>query len=218
MNYLELCQMVLDEGDRVRWTLSTTVPSDSMSEQEYKVVKWVAQAYKDVQRWSRFFTFHQKSGKFFETVSGKEDYTKRGVREVLEDSFFCVRPGTSSRWELRTLSYKDWRDQFKTVVLAEGTPQWIVRLPNEQFRIVPTPDDAYEIHADWIITLDELQSDYDEPLWDEENHDIVAWQALKYYISEFEAPEELATRVAVALREGKKEFLFRYLPDVEVAV
>ena len=96
--------------------------------------------------------------------------------------------------------------------LAQGIPQFIVQLQSGKFRVVPTPDRMLDVYATWFGVIDELSADGDEPIWDAEDHEIVVWQALQYYQSEYEVPELLASRIAESLRNEKREFLLKYLP------
>lgn len=217
MNFLEICQRVFDEGDRAPYAITTTSYSRDEDEQIFKIVNWVKQAYKEIQLWSRFFNFHQVIDKVFITTSSTSgvDYNKSNVRRLRRTSIRARKVGETAYWDMTYLTYQQWNDQLRNANLGSGPPVWFIELPTGKFRILPEPDDAYEILADWTMGLDELEKDKDEPLWDEDLHDIVVWVALKYYMNEYETPEELAERVKMGLRFSKAEFLMRYLPDIE---
>jgi hypothetical protein len=213
MNYLGLCQRVLDEADNVRWAMTSVTPGAGDPEIFGKVASWVKRAYRDVQQWSRFFTFHLREGTLFTTVIGQSDYTNAGVRKLLPGSLFAL--DGNAKWEMDEMAYSEWLLTYRTMQLANGVPQFVVPMQSGQFRVVPTPDRVLDVKGTWYTPIDELSADGDEPIWDEEDHEIVVWQALSYYISEYEVPELLAQRVQEALRNEKREFLMKYLPEFE---
>ena len=216
MNFLELCQRVYDEGDRASYQIESVRIGPDEDEQIAKVIGWVKQAYKEIQLWNRHFKFHWDDGTLFSTVDGTQDYTNTGVRNLLRDSLVAYNDGATTGWELTYLTYKEWRDRFKNANLAEGSPTWFTELPNGQYRLTPIPSAIYDVKAAWYTTLDVMEVDEDEPIWDEDNHEIIVWVALRYYMSEYETPEELATRIRLGLRYERKEFLLKYLPEIEV--
>ena len=217
MTFLELCNRVFVEGDRAPYELTTTdVSLADTDEQVYKIVQWVKQAYQEIQLWDRHFKFHWKSATLITTEADTQDYKKCEIRNLLRDSLYAKRSGDTIGWELTYLTYKQWRDQFLNTNLSPGLPSWFVELPNGDFRLEPMPDAVYNVTADWYIHNDRFEVDDDEPIWAEDLHELVVWVALQYYMSEYETPEELATRVRLGMRHSKKEFLLRYLPDLEI--
>lgn len=219
MTFLELCQRVFDEGDRAPYEISTVeIERGECDEQLFKIAMWVKQAYKEIQQWNRHFSFHFEEGILFSTLAdGTTDYTVTGVRNLIPDSLIYKRPADSVGWPVQYLTYKQWRDQFKNVNLSDSLPIWFTEMPGgNTFRVSPGASEIIDVHAAWWTTLDVLEYDADEPIWDEDNHDIIVWVALKYYMSEYETPEELVARINFGLRYAKKEFLARYLPDFGV--
>lgn len=217
MTFLELCQRVFDEGDRAPYTLTTTdIGTDDVDEQVYKIIGWVKQAYTEIQQWNKDFTFFHRSGTFLTTEVDVEDYRKAGVRSVIKDSLYCRRPGEVNGWPLQYLTYKQWRDAYQNINIQAGTPHAFVELPNRTFRIVPEASEVFDVSCDWFTRRDTFVADDDEPIWDEDDHEIIVWVALKYYMSEYETPEELGVKAAQGLRFAKKQFLDQYLPEFGV--
>ena len=218
MNFLEICQMVLDEGDRVGTTLEDVKLENDMQEHHRKVILWVQRAYRRIQRRSQWWKFHHNTGVFFTTLAdGTQDYTKADVRNVLRDSIRARRQGTTNDYDLLYLTYKEWRDLFQVDELAPGAPVWFVELPDGGYRIEPGTDAVFEILADWYRTIDELTYRADVPLWDEELHEIIVWEALKDYASEYEASERLEPRIKNELPGLWTNFNRRYLPELEIS-
>lgn len=216
MTFLELCQRVFDEGDRAPYAIESTDWREGEDEQIYKVINWVKQAYKEIQQWNKNFDFFHQSGILLTTDVGVSDYVSTGIRDIIFDSLYCRRLGDINGWPLSYLSYKQWRDQYQNVNLSDSTPVVFTQLPNKQFRLSPAPEDVYTISADWFTTYDSFEDDDDEPIWDADDHEIIVWVALQYYMSEYETPEELGVKARLGLRHAKKQFLFRYLPSYEV--
>lgn len=219
MNFLEICQMVLDEGDQVGSDLTTACLKDITDEQHRKVVLWVQRAYRTIQRKSDFWKFHHVDGVLFETLAdGTKDYTVNGIRELFRDSIRARVKGQVSDWRLTYLTYKEWRDilQLSSDDLANGLPIWFVELPNNKYKIEPGPDVIYEIMCDRHIKTVEFISDSDTPLWDEDLHELIVWEALKDYATEYEASTTLDQRVKMRLPQMWLEFNRRYLPEIGI--
>jgi len=217
MNFLELCQRVYDEGDRASYKIESVRVGPDEDEQVAHVIAWVKQAYLEIQSWNQNFKFHHTFGTFFSTTDdGETDYTKTGVRNLLRDSLYARRQGETIGWRLTYLTYRQWRNQFLNTDLADSTPVWFTELPNGQYRITPGSNRIYDIEADWYTSFAKFERDGDEPIWKEDDHEIIVWVALQYYMAEYETPEELALKVKLGLRFAKKQFYLQYLPEIEL--
>lgn len=217
MNYLELCQKVFDEADRAPYKIETVAASGERDEQVYKIISWVAQAYHDIQRWSQNLKFHYQDGVLFTTTVGETTYTVDGVREIYRDSVYANRVSApNGKWELTYLTQKQWRDIFKLTNLTNSLPVYFIEQPDGRFRVEPPSSEACEIRAAWSRRLYSLVNDEDEPVFHEDYHMAIVYQALIYYASEFEVPEELATRIRLTLPKLRAAFLIEYEPSLEV--
>lgn len=219
MTYLELCQKVFDLADRAPYSITTVQVEPEDDEQIYKIARWVRQAYEDIQGWSRYFAFHHQSGVLFETTAdGTKDYSVTNVRKIWRDSLHArVKANPTDDWDLIFLSYQQWRDMFITVQLNDGRPIYFTELPNGSFRIEPGADAVYEILADYTVRKDRFEQDEDVPLFHEDYHDLIVFQALRYYSNEYEVPEEVEADIRIAFPSLKSQFLLEYLPDLEIA-
>lgn len=217
MNFLELCQFVLDEGDQVGANMTTVLVTSESPEIQRNVVRWIQQAYARIQRRGRFWKFHRKNGVLIAT-DGSQDYVKSSVLRVLADSIQIRLVGETSSTPMTFLTYKQWRDLFNGVELTAGYPRWFTELSQGKFRLTPDPDPnrVFEILADWYIKSHVLENDDDSPIWDEDLHELVAWEALKYFALEYEASETLGKRVTLALPGLWQEMFDRYLPEFEI--
>jgi hypothetical protein len=52
----------------------------------------------------------------------------------------------------------------------------------------------------------------DEPIWDEEWHELLVWEAAKHYLEEYDKPS-LAGRIQENLGPLERSFYNRYSPD-----
>lgn len=216
MTFLEICQAVLLESDQDSELLTGVAITPSMDEQHRKVIRWVQQAYLKLQREYKWWDFHNTSGVFLTTLDdGTQDYTVADVRSVFKDSLKARKFGEAAEWSVTYLTYAEWRDRFNLYTGSEGVPLYFVELPSGQFRVEPAPNGICEVLADWTITFDRLVRDDDEPLWDEDFHEILVWLALEDYASDYEAPEMLAPRIENHLPDLQNAFYRQYLPDIE---
>lgn len=217
MTFLELCQMVIDEGDQSSTLIDGVELEDDMDEMERKVILWVQKAYRKIQRKSQHWRFHHHSDVLFETLAdGTKDYEIENVREILPDSIRARVKGETAEYWLTYLTYKDWRERFQVNDLAAGNPIWFIELPNEKIRLEAGPNKVYEILCDWYSTLDKLEKKGDTPIWHEDYHDLIVWEALKDYAQEYEASDTLGKRVSATLPELWNAFERKYLPTIQI--
>lgn len=220
MNFLEICQMIFDLADRAPYKIETTRlgPNADLDEQIIKIVGFAKRGYQNIQSWNRHFTFHHTSGTFITTEDdGTTDYTVSNVRSFFQDSFKIHEQGQTAEWPLIYLTYKEWRDAMNLTQFQDGPPTWITQLPDRSFRLTPGPDKVYIVEADWHIFADVLEDDEDEPIWDQDLHELVVYEALKLYTTEFEVPENTVALIAEVHPRLKTEFKLRYLPDWEIS-
>lgn len=217
MNFLEICQRVLDEGDQVGNTLTTVIIDADTTEQHANVIRWVKKAYRAIQRRDRYWDFHHKTGVMITTEANKKDYSKLTVHRVLQDSITVRIQGQVSETDLTYLTYRQYRDLFTTVRLAPGFPRWLIHLPGKKWRIEPEPDKVYEILGDWYLPICELENNSDEPLWEEDLHELVAWVALEDFMGEYESSTTLGKRIKATLPGLWSDFMDRYHPEIELS-
>lgn len=214
MNFLEICKRVIDEADRDSDLLTTVSLSLLEEPQHRKVVNWVKKAYSSLQNEQRYWRFHHRSGEMFSLPSGVKTAEVAGVKNVLKDSFIG-RNAVGNSWCLTYLDYQDFRQANKLRLTTVGTPIWITRLPSEEFEVFPTPNAAITVFGDWFSANDVMEVNSDEPVWDEDFHEILVWMALRDYATAYDVPE-LLPRVDTTLPQMTRQFRNRYLDDVEL--
>lgn len=217
MNYLELCQKVFDEADRAPYKIDTVNAPGELDEQVYKIVSWVAQAYHDVQRWSFNFGFHYREGLLFTATTGTAEYTDSTIRRVYRDSVYANRAAApAGKWPLIYLTEEQWRDLFKTTNLSDSLPVYFVERESGRYRVEPPPSEDCEIRGAWQTRLDSLVNDEDTPIFHEDHHMVIVYQALRYYVTEYDTAEELALRIRTTLPRLKAAFMMEYEPALGV--
>lgn len=228
MNFLEICQSVLDEADRDASELQDVILTPNLSPLQRKVILWVREVYEQIQQFSHHWRFHRINGTLITTVNGVEDYQvgqyatppTRNVRDVMWDSLKVQKQGSTGWSPVIFMPYEEWVEAFNLVVGAKGRPLFFVPLPGPQedwFRLYPTANDIYLLNADWYRTNHQLVTKDDEPLWHQDYHRILKWRALQRYASEYEVPELLGDRIKTELPLALAAFYRKYLPQVRPA-
>lgn len=220
--FAQICQNVLEESDgRVETFSSVSLGTDSGGDlyvpepHKRNVIRWVQQALKRLQQRHTYWDFMHKRGIFFQAVANQEEYSKRYVREVKDNSVYAIQSGSTGRTPLLLDSYDNWVERERAGATATGGLRWLLRAPDEKWILYPVPTTAWTVYADWWVHAYEMDSPDDEPPWDEEYHDILEWEALKMWAAEFEgegsAPRIMA-RVDESLPPMLNAFRRRYLP------
>ena len=218
MNLIELSNALLAECEgSTHIAAITTIPLASNAPRaQARAVSWIQTAYRRVQLRKRDWKFHWKSGTLLTTVPDRYDYTLKGVREIVTDGVLCRRQGETAVWPLAVLPYQTWMSLFRVVwpTLTAGTPQWLCQLPNGKWRVTPKPldDTVFEVLADWYEHPSVMEVGGDEPIWDEEWHELLVWEAAKHYLEEYDKPS-LAGRIQENLGPLERSFYNRYSPD-----
>lgn len=181
---------------------------------------WINTAYLAIQLESDQWEFMHENGLFITTVASTADYVDATVKFLDEQSLYYVRSGETQRNPLLVKTYQQWEYEQRSSVLTEGPPQWVVQTPDQQWKLDPVPDAVYEIYADRWLRATELALDADEPLWEEEYHKVLLYEALKIAINL--RPDDPMSRTAAAeitnfLPQLRHSFTRRYLPAIGCA-
>ena len=215
MNFLEICQEVVTEADLDSGLLTTTAVTSASDPLHVKIVHWVNQQNRRIQRKSDAWKFHHHFQEILlVTEDGQADYPMGNVKEVVRDSVKTRRVGTTGEYPLRWLTSVEWLDAFRIRPIAAGQPSFITQLPNRDLRLYPTPSAQYEVVADWLDGIVDFEGDESEPLWGRDMHEILVWLALESYAEEFDS-SELQARIARNLPPLWNSLFREYLPDLE---
>lgn len=212
MNKLEICQRVLEEGDRDGELLTTTVLSSLVDNQHKDVVRWVEKAYAKLQRKNRYWGFLYTSGVMLRFTSGRNTASGPTVREPIYDSLRGLKVGTTAEFPIYYVPYQTFRRRYLLLQETPGPITQITRLPSGIFQCFPEANADYQVLGSWYMRPDTMDHDRAKPLWDEEDHEILVWMALQDYMKVY-VVDGLEERVRMTLPEMMHQFAIRYLPD-----
>ena len=215
MNFLEICQEVVIEADIDSGLITTTEVDATSDPLHVKIVHWVRQQNRRIQRKSDAWKFHHHvQEQMILSEANVELYDVGNVKEILRDSLKVRRAGTTGEWPMTYLSYREWLDMFKIRPVAVGMPTFFVWMPDRSVKLYPIPNGDYEVIGDWWDGIVELEGDASEPPWDKDYHEILVWFALASYAEEFDSTE-LEARIQTNLTPMWNSFMREYLPDIE---
>lgn len=215
--FLELAQQLRAEVD-IAGTGPTAVTAQTGDNAD--LVRWITQAYRDIQlrhatrwRWLR-------RGFTFNTVASTSQYAYTAVTDVdagtaiarfrawrLDDpedppKIYLTSGGISGQ---RWLLYAPW-EWFKMVYkigsnnTQEGAPAHIAVDPQNNLHLGPIPNDTYTVTGDFHRSAQVLAANDDEPEMPEDFHDLIVYEAMKKYGYKAVAQEQLARAAA----EGRR--------------
>lgn len=180
---------------------------------------WINSAYLAIQLESDQWEFMHERDVFITTVAGTTDYTDATVNFLDEQSLYYVKTGTTAKVPLCVMTYFDWENQDRTgsTTATQGPPQYLIQMPDQQWKVDPEPDAEYLIYADRWLRATELALGTDVPAWEAEYHKVLLYEALKIAISlrpEHPLSIAAAQEIATFLPQLKKSFTRRYLPAI----
>lgn len=222
--FKEICESVFDEANGRPVSLSYT-RLDADSDGNYyvtdptqrNVIRWVKELNLQIQQQMLEATFMHKRGAFITTVADKAEYSKKYVREIDRNSAYAIKSGSTGRTPVEVIDYSDWLQDERSGASSTGAPLNLIRKPNENWLVDPTPSAVWTIYADWWLEPADFDEPNDEPLWDSTYHDILKWKALGLFAAEFGqegAGKILLDRINQMLPPLERAFKRRYVPKV----
>jgi len=191
-------------GDEVEpYTVSTAV-----------IFQWLSDAYLRIQLESEQWKFYHNRGLLITTVNGTAEYTISQVREIYRDSIYRNKVGETTRFPMEFMEYSTWVQEQQVGIQREGDPLFIVPLPDFSYRIEPIPTAAWEIRGDIWYKPSGFSNLSSSPIWDDEYHSLVIWEALKVASLEFADSKKVArmqANLSVNLVPMRRAFNYRYL-------
>jgi len=223
--YKQICESVLEEANGRPVMLASTNLGQS-SDGTYAVtdptqrniLRWVDDIYLQTQQRMIEARFMHKRGLFIKTGASVEEYVKRGIRDINIAAFYTTKEGQTARIPITVLDYDIWVQQERVYHLPDSNPLWLIRKPDFRWLVYPPPREIWSIYGEWWIQPERFSGADDEPLWDEDYHDILKWRALRMFAAEFSAEgakTRLMERVAAMLPPLEQAFRLRYLPAVQ---
>ena len=196
--YLELCRQVRQEA-----AISGEGPSSVTGQkgQLAVVVKWVKQAWIDVQKerpdWN--FLWAQLS---FDTVAATDEYSPQylGVApKRIEDSvrIYNKIAGSDDSSFLERVEWVDFKEDYLVGKQESGRPRYFTTKPNGSVQFYPSPDDIYVIEMDIYRAPQVLVDGTDIPLIPYEFEDAIVQRALVLWGAYTDAPEVYRSAKAI---------------------
>ena len=223
--FKEICESVLAEANgRPTEFPSTNLGKDADGDYyvtdptQRNIIQWVNDLNLRKQQMYVQASFMHKYGVFLQVREGVEEYRKKYVREIDQNSLYSIPAGTSGRMPINVCRWEDWQQQERTGATTSGVPLTLIRMPDEKWLLDVVPIGDYSIYGSWWVFPSLFDEPDDEPLWDCSLHDILKWEALQLFALEFlnEAQHDiLSARINLMLPTLDREFRRRYLPDFE---
>ena len=189
MTFLELCQTVRQEVG-----ISGTGPSTVVGQEgQLKVmVDFVAEADYQIQAlWHDWNFLWAQYSSTLSTGTRAPATTKPTDLGNLEMRSFYLDYTTDDSISLSTLSYVEWRADFRQGVATNDSPTYVVVQPDSSLIVDPPPDKAYTITADYWKTPTKMTANTDESVIPSQYHRIIVARAKTMWAEREEAPEIL---------------------------
>tara|TARA_Y100001951_G_C11265867_1_gene255475 strand:- start:562 stop:1248 length:687 start_codon:yes stop_codon:yes gene_type:complete len=189
MTFLELCQTVRQEVG-----ISGTGPSTVVGQEgQLKViVDFVAEADYQIQAlWHDWNFLWAQYSSTLSTGTRAPATTKPTDLGNWDMRSFYLDYTTDDSISLSTLSYVEWRADFRQGVATNDSPTYVVVQPDSSLIVDPPPDKAYTITADYWKTPTKMTANTDESVIPSQYHRIIVARAKTMWAEREEAPEIL---------------------------
>jgi len=184
MDYLTLCRRT-----RLLADVSGNGPAsvENQTGVSQRIVEYVREAWLDIQRdpsviWKWAWTASPQ----VKTVVAAPSIPLRqfGVKAILPDSVATIYPdavGASGKTQIAIIGADDMLGIMSGSSSELGVPQLIAEMPNGDIAFHPTPDAAYTINFEAVMTDQVLTANTDTPRMPEEHHMAIVYGALIKY-------------------------------------
>jgi len=223
VNFKELCELAAEEVNGRQLTFSSVLLNSVTDEFQRKVIRQVAKAYADICLYSRHWRFLHKRGTLLSLRANVEEYSLPNVESIDWDSLYLTKTGSTARWPIYKGSYEIWKNRERSQNTANSIPLEIIRaLDPDKWLFWPVPSIAYTLHGDLRWKFVELQTLTDEPIWDQEFHDLVAHLAARRLEGRVRTKDEIVATLnaGIELQQFQSKwdtFCARYLPQISGA-
>ena len=184
MNFLQLCQRVIDDGG-----ISGTIASVVSQSGEFKrVVNWVGEAWRKIQTRHETWRWMRATQQTAALTAGNNTLTSASFSATrwkwwYVDSFRCYQTavGVSDEQPLTYWPYDQFRDYFLFGSVSPGRPIVVTVAPDDSLLFGPTPDVDYTIRGDYQKSTQTLAANGDTPEFDADFHMAIVYRALMFY-------------------------------------
>lgn len=199
MTFLELCNALARECGASP-NISTVTGATG---ENNRFVQWIKQSNNDLQGlWAdwkfNYATFSDTTVADSETITKPDDHAYWA-----RDRFLLASSPIDS------IDFAEW---VNTGTTSSGQPNYIVIMPDDSLKLIPTPDDAYAITGVYYLEPQELSENSDIPRIPAQFHDVIWLYAMVNY-AYFEAAEEVLLRARERLAERLPKLEASQLPN-----
>jgi hypothetical protein len=178
------------------------------------IFEWLSDAYLRIQiEYDQWKFFHTR-GLIFTTTAGVSEYALYDVKEISRDSVYCIKVGETTRYPMYFYDYDTWVLEEQINLQRVGDPRYLIKLPNDYYRVEPDPTEAWQIYGDVWYRPAGFSTLRDEPIWDEKYHSLVVWEALKVAALEWSDSKKLPrmqANLTANLTPMRRAFNYEYL-------
>lgn len=220
MNFKEICEAVGEEVNGRPLTFSSVLLSQVTDPFQRRVIKAVQTVYMRVLLHSRFWSFLNKRGKLLTIREGVAEYSLPGLQSIEWDSLYLTKTGTTAKWPIMEESYNAWQARERAATQSTGIPLHLIKAtePNK-WLVWPVPSDTYMLNGNAQYKPSAFEVATDEPIWDEQYHDLLVWLAVRHLESRVKTQDEVISNLNAG--EAQKEanarwgaFCAHYLPKI----
>lgn len=218
--FLELVNFARQESGVLGADLTSLT---SVTGESLRFKNWIIRAWDQIQKKHQDWKW-MRSGYSFTTTANDGSYTSAeagiATRFGYWDRTYCTvyltASGTHDQTELEYLDYETFRCHYLTGTQTNQRPlHWTIGDANELL-IGPTPESTlYTIAGAYYKSPQILSADADVPELPED-HDLIAWWAIKRYGGYEVAPEVIMT-AKENISSSMGTLTARYRPTVEMA-
>ena len=197
--FLEICQDTASEAGFIDNTtdLVSVVNQSSMLG---KTVRWVREAWTDIQREKSHWKFQH--GTFNVTLSnGVQIYDATTLNVTRLNRWVTNKKvwihdksiGLGDETELKFLPYDEFRARFNygTSASDTGRPTFYTVEPDNELAFYPTPNAEYGVRGTYYKSAQILTANTDVPDMPEDYHSLIKWCALEKYAGYDEANSQI---------------------------
>ena len=206
MNLLTLVQSLHNEAKLAGSAPTATAGQTGRSAD---LVRWVIEAYNDIQR-ERDGKWKWLKGEWYiDTVASTASYAKTVVKDVtdaaaitrfrgwdLDDRekplIYLTSAGEATERELQVWDFRDFRYRYIRATHTASYPGVISAKADDKLFLGPTPDAIYYVTGNYWKNIQELAVDADIPEMPSDFHMAIVYRALVKYGFDSVSPEVLA--------------------------
>lgn len=225
MNFLQICEQVAEEVNGKPLTFSSVALTGATALTDpfqRKVVRAVQTKYMEVLLASRYWKFlNEREIPFLTITAGVTEYEVPDYQSLDWKSLYLTKSGTTARWPIVREEYDSWQRRERAVTSSSGIPLYLIHGNKPDLWLFwPVPNDTYYLNGNIQYKPTQLEGSSDEPIWDEQYHELLVWLAIRHLESRVRVKEEVVSQLnsTEAQRNATSlwaAFCAHYLPSTQ---